>query len=181
MLWLGHASVGYLIAYFLIKVFHSTLLTGNDVNLLLLFGAIAGILPDIDFIFFFLSNKSIKLQRNDTHHKYITHTILFWLIVSLILLFVTGTFFGIYLSIILFLSALSHLILDSLQYEIMFFWPFSKKYYGLNAMPKENLDMKQSTTSYYWKFFWKIYAKNWTFYLELIFLIIVLLVYFRIV
>lgn len=179
MLIFGHAAAGYLIVFLILKMFHSTLLTQSQINVLYIIGMIAAIIPDLDTYVMFYKHKSMKLQRNDSHRKYISHTLPFWFIVSILIFLFTQTFFGLYISLVVFLGALSHLIGDSIEYGIMWFWPFSKKQYSIHKIPKENINMKQSNAGYYWKFFNQIYIRNWTFYVEIILIVVALIVYFN--
>lgn len=183
MLVFGHAAAGYLIVYLLMKIFHPTLLTDNQVNLLYIIGIIASLIPDLDIYLFFYKHKSIKLQRDDSHRKYFSHTVLFWLVISIIVFFAMGTFFGLYVSIVIFLSTMCHLLFDSIEYGVMWLWPFSNKQYCLHKVPKETKHMQElkSNADYYYQFFTQIYFRNWTFYLEILVLLAWLLAYLRII
>lgn len=181
MLIFGHAAAGYLITYFLIEIFHTTLLTSSQIDMLFVIGIITAILPDLDIFFMFIKYKSIKLQRNDSHRKNILHTLPFWILISMLIFVTTPTFFGLYISLVVFFGALTHLLGDSITYGIMWLWPFNNKLYSIYKIEIEKINMGQSNASYYWKFFTQIYIKNLTFYLELILVVIALIVYFKLI
>ena len=83
-----------------------------------------------------------------------------------------------YVGLFILAGSMSHFIGDSLEYGIMWFWPFSKKQYYIHKIEKENFNKSEPLLRYYWKFFTKIYIKNYTFYAELVLIIAALLVYF---
>ena len=114
-------------------------------------GAFLGLLPDLDTIFAFLFGKWSPGQEMLSHHRYFSHTPLFYLFVSgfvwlwfdwkwaLIFLFVTG----------------SHLLMDSWSTDdgIMWLWPITSKQYSLFPMAIH------SGGIYGWRFYWH-YIRN---------------------
>lgn len=177
MLTIGHIAFGYLTSLFLAKLFHISSYSPYY-NILILIGIIASIIPDIDFFRLFYKHRSLKLQKNDTHRKYLTHIPLFWLTLSILIYIISilsSNELIRYSSFFILAGSVSHLIGDSLEYGIRWLWPFSKKQYIIHKIPKENFNAKESLLGYYWKFFSQIYIRNWTFYVELIIIIVSLI------
>jgi len=65
------------------------------------------------------------------HRLSIVHTPFFWMIISLILLFISPIH-----ALGVFLSSQTHLLFDMIDGEIMLFYPIKKKMYGANIIIK---------------------------------------------
>lgn len=166
MLWVGHLSLGYLFYKIILSVYPAEIISQYELNILLVVTLIASILPDLDFISFFTKNKSMKLQNYSSHRTQISHAPLIYLTVGVIFYLVSQTIFFKIASILFIVGIMGHFIGDSIEYGIMWLWPLSKKQYSLHKVPKENIQ-SSGIVDYYWKFFWSIYVKNWTFWIEL--------------
>ena len=129
---LAHAPAGYLLTRFLSRTVYKNKVVPERSNPLyrkmMIAGIIGGILPDFDFIYHIFVGSA-----QTSHHAYWTHMPFFWLIIMGIL-FLTGEIlkkkrFQMVASV-LCVSALVHLMLDTLTGVIYWFYPLSSK--GLN-------------------------------------------------
>ena len=144
-------------------------------------GLIASEGPDFDLIKFFFEHRSMKLQKADSHRKYWSHAPLVWLMASLTIVlagYIAGSQFTSYIGWTILFGSWSHFIFDSIEYGIMWLWPFSKKPFYLHTAPVENIDERKGTLAYYWTFIWKYYLRLWTFYLEIAVILLALWVLF---
>jgi|SRR3989344_2197089 len=173
MLIIGHLSLGYLVSLVLAKLLNISS-SFPYYNTLIVIGVIAAIIPDLDFFLLFYKHKSLKLQRDDSHRKYLTHTLLFWVIISGLIFLIASNEVMKYASFFILMGGLSHLAGDSIEYGVMWLWPFLKKKYSMHKIPKENFKANEPLLRYYWKFFSQIYIKNGTFYVELILIVVAL-------
>ena len=91
--------------------------------------ALVGLLPDLDGIVAMMAKRERPMQQKVQHHWYVTHTPLFYLVLTLLLSLVapaeTSILFG--------MLMLTHLVLDSWATDdgIMWLWPLSRKQYAL--------------------------------------------------
>ncbi len=177
----GHISGGYLATraiLYLVPI--ATSFSSTQIIILYIVGIIASEGPDFDLIKFFFEHKSIKLQKKDSHRKYISHTPIFWLVISFAIIligYIFGNSFVSIIGLIILGGSWSHLIFDSLEYGIMWLWPFSHKFYSIHSVTEEDINEQKGTISYYWTFLTKYYIRRWTFYLEIIVTFIALLVF----
>jgi len=160
----GHAATGYLVAATIIQLFPNTL-PQSEIHTFLVWGFVLGCLPDIDMFFAFAKTKSLVIQNDKApHRRFITHTPFFWLIVSAIVFLITQNFA---LSLLFFLCPLSHFFLDSIEDEIRWLWPFSKKLYRMKKSPEDLALPPQNFFSYWKKFIvWYVYNRTLTASLE---------------
>lgn len=174
MLWFGHIAFSYILCFVLSRILNLT--PDANLNYLFLIGLIASIIPDLDTWILFYKYKSLKFQAEDSHRRYISHAPLVWIFTSLLIYFISTNDFVKYAGLFILVGSMSHFIGDSFEYGIMWLWPFSKKQFSMHKIPKENFRENEPLLSYYWKFFSKIYVKNWTFYIEIISIIIALII-----
>ncbi|MEW6407215.1 MAG: metal-dependent hydrolase [Patescibacteria group bacterium] len=123
----AHTPAGFLAAYFTRKIWTKNL-TQKQTYLLYFLGAIFGIFPDIDGLYFYLVSATLS------HREYFTHSFIFYFLVWLILYFIARLAKNNFLkatSFVFFFATLSHLLLDSLSYGVMWFYPFSHLPFGL--------------------------------------------------
>ena len=189
----GHLAGGYLAATVLLAIFHPDLST-NQINCLLIIGTLAGELPDIDLIFFNLAHR--KYQKNITqntlksdykiinsHRNYITHIPFFWLLISLAIVIIGQIFNSIfteYLGWTILVGTWSHLILDSIEYGILWLSPFSKKIYAIKENTLQgNTPHRQGSLIQHFHFVITTYWKIYTFWIEIAISIVALIVLFK--
>jgi membrane-bound metal-dependent hydrolase YbcI (DUF457 family) len=72
--------------------------------------------------------------------------------------------------LILWLCSWSHFVLDSIEYGIMWLWPFNKQKWALKDRGVEK-DIAGKGFFSYWANYLKFYATRWTFYAEIIIII----------
>lgn len=177
----GHIAAGYLATYSLLK------LTGHNfdvqqINQLLFWGMFFGFVPDLDMFVAFAKIKgfSIKMDKFD-HRKFVTHAPLIWLAAGLAVYFPTENLFTKFVGFIILAGAGSHLFLDTLQYGIMWLWPFSNRLYAFKDREKKITQPsadKRGFFAYWLEFLWLYMTKaKLSFYLESLIIIIALLVF----
>lgn len=120
----------------------------SDLLILIFFS----ILPDIDFLFYkFIKRK--KYDSNFQHHKWFTH----WPITYVPLLILLLFFPSLKLFLICY-GLFSHLILDTFLAGdgMMWFYPFSKKFFNIFAKKTNNHHGPEWFNIYKKIFIWKI-------------------------
>jgi hypothetical protein len=167
MLWIGHLALGYLV-FKLFSFLVPMSLTGHEQTILLAVALIASVLPDLDFIPFFIRNKSMKLQSGKSHREGFSHAPLFYTLIAAILLAIPFSNLFHMAVLVGLVSIIGHFIGDTIEYGVPWLWPFSSKRYALHQVSPEKISRKSSTIGFYWTFFVKIYVKNYTFCLDLL-------------
>lgn len=158
----GHLAIGYLLSLLILKTLNPEF-NQSEINILLLLGSIFAILPDIDTISYLF-----KFNENTTHKQFISHTPFLWLIIGLAFFLMSTTIFLQTLALIFLIVTLSHFVLDSIEYGIMWLWPFSRKQFSIHKIKSEKPKKNDSLYSYYKRIFFKEYLKSWAFYLEIL-------------
>jgi membrane-bound metal-dependent hydrolase YbcI (DUF457 family) len=166
MLPLGHAAAGFLTTYGVVHA-ASAPFTPAETNMLLIAGAALGVIPDIDLIPFFFSHRSMRLQKNDTHRKYLTHAPFVWLILGLILAYTASNPFFRVLGLLVWFAPWSHFLGDSIEYGVRWLWPFSLRYWAFFSRPEHGLVDDKKLLSHYWRFIRVYCTRSKTFPLEL--------------
>ena len=167
----GHIAGGYLVAEALIALTNpGIVLTGNEVLALTLIGTIAGEFPDIDLFRFTAEEKSGK-RKVENHREYVTHAPIFWLLFSTLICgigLLTDSLFMTYLGIFVLGGAWSHLFLDSIEYGVRWFWPYSNKRFAMmKDGPAHKVTKKPGTLKAHWEYISTTYLKTWTIWAEL--------------
>ncbi len=178
----GHLAGGYLATTALLLLTHSSLPT-SQMTALLIIGTLAGELPDIDLIPFYLAN--LRNSPNvHSHRTYFTHAPAFWLIVSLVIAaagLIFKSSFVEYLGLVILAGTWSHLILDSIEDGVMWLWPFTKRCFALGKVtgfdPKEyGGPDRAGSIKFHLKFIYKVYMRERvSFYIEIVITVIALL------
>ena len=98
----------------------------------LLVGALLGLLPDLDAIFALVLGKWSPGAEMLSHHRYITHTPLFYLFLSAVFWIVLDWTWA----ILFLMVAWTHLLMDSWSTDdgIMWLWPVNTKQYSIFQM-----------------------------------------------
>ncbi|MEI6396767.1 MAG: metal-dependent hydrolase [Candidatus Taylorbacteria bacterium] len=165
----GHLAGGYLATLALLSLTHPALSHGQ-IEALLIVGTLAGDLPDIDLLRLSYEEKRGKLKV-ESHRNYFTHTPIFWLISSLIVVglgYVFGSELTKYIGLIILTSTWCHLIFDSIEDGVMWLWPFSEKRFDMLNHTYQGIDGGPHTFSYYWHFITREYTKLYTCYVEIL-------------
>jgi hypothetical protein len=121
----GHVGASVVATYFVTNYVFKTEATPVVLGL----AALAGLLPDLDALVVMAAKRQRPHQQKVQHHKYVTHTPLFYLVLTVLLsLFVpagTALLFGVLM--------FTHLVLDSWMTDdgIMWLWPLDHKQFAL--------------------------------------------------
>lgn len=179
MLPTGHIAGGYLTAFLFIKILKPEI-DSNQINHLLIVGAFWGFAPDLDVFYAFAKQQNLLVSHPTTpiHRKFFLHAPMFWLIVGLMIFFISASTFGKLFGLILWFSSWSHFFLDSIEYGIMWLWPFNSKVYSLFNQEKKFRIEETNFLKHSFKFLY-FYSKSITFYLEIFIIISALIVYFK--
>lgn len=177
----GHIAAGYLTAEALLHFTHPNL-TAVQQNQLLLWGMLFGFIPDIDTFIGFVREKTFwGVSEKNNHRKFVTHAPIIWLAMGLIVVVIAPNEYWKYVGLLLWLGSWSHFILDSIQYGIMWLWPFSNRIYAFkdreNAYIKSNLD-DAGFIKYWWGFV-KAYGQTLSCFLEILIIIIAIFNFFH--
>lgn len=165
----GHAAGGYLTAKALLK-FLPYKFTVRQVHQLIGWGIFFGVIPDIDIIYSFLSDRTYQIEKVD-HRRNITHAPVLWLIAGLIIYFSAASPFYKTFGLLVWLGTWSHFLLDSFEFGgVMWLWPLNTKRFGLLPDKHEQADKGKNFLEYLKNFF-KYYSKHLIFYLEIILII----------
>jgi hypothetical protein len=128
----GHIAAGYLTAEIVLRTFNFDFDT-NQIQNLLIWGAVFGFIPDLDFFLAFAKQGKMRIDNDVANHrKFISHAPLLWLAVGVVIFVFAPTDFVKVLAVLLWLCTWSHFILDA-EWGIMWLWPFSKKLYPFST------------------------------------------------
>ena len=175
-----HAAAGYLLAFILIKILHPAL-TPDQINSLLLWSLFWAIAVDWDMIISYGRRKSLKMSDEISHRNFLTHSPLPWLVVVLLVYFLAGHLYWKYFSVAILAGAGSHLLVDSIEFGIMWLWPFSKKRYMLfdNPVTQGNpFSDEKNIFVYYAKMYRYVYMRMVTFKVGLFIVLTSLTIFF---
>lgn len=177
MLLPGHIAAGYIVGKALLAA-GGFELSGHDKNIVLGTILAASIAPDLDLIYYFVKNKSAKLANDRSHHDLVPHAPLPWLLAGLIVYILGGSDLSKALGLAIWVGSWTHFVLDSIEYGIMWLWPFSKKRFCIHKTQIQ-APVIESTTKFYAEAFRKVYMKNWTFWIELMIIAAAVYLYLR--
>jgi hypothetical protein len=167
----GHIAGGYLAARGLLAIFHPGF-SSTEIDSLLIIGTLAGELPDIDLIKLYFDHKLERPNRVNDHRIYFTHAPFFWLVISLLIVaggYLAGSLFTEWIGWLVLVGSWSHLILDSLEYGVMWLWPWSNKCFALKKkVPIEDIAARPGSPSYHLQYINRVYWKTITFWSEII-------------
>ncbi|MFK5968823.1 MAG: metal-dependent hydrolase [Candidatus Marithrix sp.] len=158
----GHLPAGYIFS----KLIADRLVDRQiNLDLFMLFGVVGSIAPDFDmFYFYFIDHKQ------HLHHTYWSHYPIIWL--GLLLICLVWFQFAIkknpaLLGIIFSVNGFIHMLLDSIVGDIWWFAPFIDKPFSLFTVPNIYAP------------WWLNFILHWSFVLELLLWIILILLIFR--
>lgn len=153
----AHIAGGYLVTR-LFFVMAKPEVTGAEEKLLLGIGMFFGVAPDLDMFWAFVRTKSMKFGNVD-HRAFCTHAPITWLLPSLLYIILASSPFHENAGIVALIGALSHFILDSVQYGIMWMWPVSRTFYALKDAGAPLLVVPQNFEGLgFWVAFLKAYC-----------------------
>ena len=175
----GHVAAGYLVANLVIKLsgFKPGLLEANH---LVLWGMFFSFAPDLDTFYSFAKEKAFTVHDPEAHNhrKYWSHAPLLWLFAGLAIYLLGTSEYVKCFGLLVWMCSWSHFVLDSIEYGIMWLWPFSKKIYAIRTV--ELMKISEPDFLSYWLKFLKVYRKYVTFYLEIA-VIISAIIYFKLI
>lgn len=160
-MFIAHVPAGYLLSRAMIS--RESFASKGTIRLLLGFGLLGSILPDLDMFYFYLID-----NRQHSHHSYWTHIPVFWGVVYMCfltfgVLLRNKTF--VLLTSILFLNVFIHLALDTVVGDIRWLYPLSHEY----------VSFFEVTARYDW---WVLnFVLHWSFLIELVFVLASLRLY----
>lgn len=171
----GHLAGGFLAARALLKITHPDL-PAAQVNQLLWWGVFFSFAPDLDTFFSFIKERAwfVKNPENN-HRKFVSHAPLVWLATGLLLYLVSADVYWRYVGLLLWFCSWSHFLLDSIEYGIMWLWPFNKTIFALRNRER-NFKIQSSNFFGYWLTLLKLYSQTLTFYCEVLLLIITFII-----
>lgn len=173
----GHIAGGYLVAETLFSVTNFSL-SSQQTNVLLLLGMFFAFAPDLDFFYAFFRLNGWTLQKNTVdHRKFISHTPIVWLIAGLSIFFAAQSSFMKVFGLLVWLGAWSHFVLDTIEYGIMWLWPFSTKVFALANQEKKFVTQEKRFVRYWTRFVWW-YMHRMSFWLELGVILVAVFVFF---
>jgi hypothetical protein len=169
----GHLASGYLVAKALLKVvpYH---LTQAQQNTTVQLGMLAAVVPDVDMFYAFAKVKGITFKDNSTNHRaFVTHAPIIWLAASATWFALAPDPYQKTLAIMLLVGTWTHFLLDSIDYGIMWLWPFSAKVYSIVNSRRTFTGTSSNPFRFWWEFL-KFYSTTPTFYVETALIIIAL-------
>ena len=170
----GHIAAGFLTAKALLHFSHNHL-SADQQTQLLWWGIFFSFAPDLDSFITFAKERSftVRSPEKNNHRQFISHAPILWLIAGLAIYFFSSSEYFRILGLLLWLCSWSHFILDSIEYGIMWLWPFNKEKWALKDRGQDVVISGNGFLNY-WINFLKFYITRWTFYAEVIILITVL-------
>jgi hypothetical protein len=179
----GHIAAGYLTAYALIKITGYNL-TPTQIDQLLLMGAVIGFIPDLDIFTAFAKIRGFRIELDKADHRhYLTHAPILWLAAGLLILFLSVDPFLKTFGLLVWLASWSHFFMDTLQYGIMWFWPFSKRLFAFKDRENvitNSISKKRGFIRYWLSFVWAYMTKEkLTFAVEIILLLTAAFILFK--
>jgi membrane-bound metal-dependent hydrolase YbcI (DUF457 family) len=171
----GHIAGGFLTATAVLKILKPDL-PAPQTNQLLWWGAFFSFAPDLDTFVSFANERAwfVKDPKNN-HRKYLSHVPLLWLLTGLLIYFSASSAYIRILGLMLWLCSWSHFLLDSIEYGIMWLWPFNKSVFAIRNKGNDTRIESTGFTSY-WLEFLKAYAATWTFYFEVLIILAALII-----
>lgn len=176
----GHFAAGYLVT----RLAVNSLLpyyTFADQTKFWVFGILAAVIVDLDeFYAFKKMGMPIAGTKEVNHRNFITHAPLLHLLLGGIVLAI-GFFAGAkeleFFAILYILGMMTHFILDSFGYGIMWLWPLNNQVYSFRDTGRA-LEVHASSVVNYWKGFLGLYFRDMVFYLEALIILVALYVKF---
>lgn len=152
----GHIAGGYLVVYSLVKIFQPQF-SQAEINQLFLYGMFFAFAPDLDMFFSFFRQRSFTIQRKHNHRKFYSHTPIAWFFIGCMVMLFSKNIFTVYVGLLVWLSSWSHFLFDSLQYGIMWLFPFSKRLFSIKDTGVE-LEISEKRFFSYWIAFVRNYT-----------------------
>jgi membrane-bound metal-dependent hydrolase YbcI (DUF457 family) len=172
----GHIAAGFLTSKALLYLAHPRLSLTQQTQLLW-WGMFFSFAPDLDNFVAYAKIKSFwykKDQDNTIHRRFYSHIPIIWLVAGLSVYFLSGSAYYKIFGLLIWMGSWTHFALDSIDmYGIMWLWPFNK---GIWALKNRSIEKKIEGNGFisFWMNFLKYYVTTWTFYVEIVLLILAL-------
>jgi len=166
----GHIAAGYLTAFALLKLTRCNF-NPHQVNQLIFLGMVLSFAPDLDMFVAFAKVKKFIIKENETdHRKYISHAPIVWLIAGLTVFLISANPFWKIFGLLVWFCSWGHFFLDSLQYGVMWLWPFSDRLFAFKDREKKLTQSsagRQNFFNYWFNFVWLYITKaKFSFFIE---------------
>jgi len=175
----GHIAAGYLVAETLLK-FAGPTLSASESHQLIWWGMFFGFAPDLDMFFAFFLEKAFIVRdlKAHNHRKYLSHAPILWALAGAAVYFSASSQFYKAFGLMVWAGSWSHFLLDTIEYGIMWLWPFKKSIF---AFKDKELVLPVTETKFfaYWWRSVKLYTRFYSFYLEILIIGLALIVYFK--
>ncbi len=168
----GHVAAGFLTAKALLHFLNPSISPVEETHLIW-WGVFFSFAPDLDMFYSFAKEKAFAVRNPlaNNHRKLISHAPILWLLAGLgIYFFAQSPYFKTF-GLILWACSWSHFVLDSIEYGIMWLWPFNKRNWALKDAGVDG-KIEGENSFKFWLNFLNFYRTLWTFYAEIIVLII---------
>jgi membrane-bound metal-dependent hydrolase YbcI (DUF457 family) len=180
----GHLGGGYLSARAILALAPAAAsFSPTQTAILLVIGTLFGDSPDIDLFLYYLNQKSDHPDTDDNGHRhYVTHTPIFWLCISLAIVaagWLAGSLFVQFIGWMVLSGSWTHLLLDSIEFGVRWFWPLSDRRFCLRDVTDPIIDKPKGSLAYYRELIAKTAFRNITFYAEAAVTVIALWVAFH--
>ncbi|MDE2311631.1 MAG: metal-dependent hydrolase [Patescibacteria group bacterium] len=153
-------------------------LSAEQLRLLVWWGVFFSFAPDLDNFAAFAKIHAWWYKPgmdNTIHRKFLTHVPLLWLAAGLLIALAAPNTYVRYFGLMVWLGSWTHFALDSIDYGVMWLWPFNKKVWALRNRGIRPSVNGKNFFDYWWNFI-KLYVKSWTFYAEVLILLITLII-----
>jgi membrane-bound metal-dependent hydrolase YbcI (DUF457 family) len=174
----GHVAAGFLTAQALLHLTKPEL-TSVQIQHLVYWSMFFSFAPDLDCFVAFAKLRSWWYKPGadgSIHRKFYSHVPLLWLVAALIFYAAAPTLYYKYAALMLLAGSWSHLVLDSIDGGIMWLWPFNSEVWALRNRGMKG-DIQASGFFSYWVKMVRSYMTCWTFYAEVLILLVTLIIY----
>ena len=133
MLPFGHLAAGYLVSDAILAAAKPAL-APPQLRSLLLWGVFFSFAPDLDFFYAFAKKRSLTITGTDVNHRdYWTHRPMLWLGASLLFAAFAASPYWRWFGVMMLAGSWSHFLLDSIRTGVRWLWPFSRRFFALQA------------------------------------------------
>lgn len=170
----GHLAAGYLATKLSIQALLPLYPQADQLKFWIV-GIASSFFVDLDvFVTFLKIGRPVSGTKGVNHRMDFTHAPSLHVSIALIgfvlSILISSSDLQLY-AILYCIGTLTHFILDSTYYGIMWAWPFSHKLYALRNAGVDS-ELPQRSVLAYWKTYFGLYIRKVEFYIELLFLII---------
>lgn len=176
----GHVAAGYLVTEAILH-FAKPDVSPAQLNHLLWWGVFFSFAPDLDNFVAFAKVHAwwYKPEVDSTiHRKFYSHVPLLWLFAGLLIYLLASSTYVRYIGVLLWIGSWIHFILDSIDYGVMWLWPFNKEVWALRNRGVGG-SIKANGFFDYWSRMVRAYMTRWTFYLEVVIILVTIAYYFK--